>query len=134
MLRCTERDKKLIIKCGLCRWLTTTQVGRLYFPGATANAVQKRLRKLVEEGYLRSYREGLLSEALHAPGPKAKAVFEEKSVEYAGASEVPRQVAHTFPPAINVPFTVARSSVDSAIVAERKTGAFVGVGRSSLIA
>jgi hypothetical protein len=94
MLRCTERDKKLIVKCGLCRWLTTTQVGRLYFPGATANAVQKRLRKLVEVGYLRSYREGLLSEALHAPGPKAKSVFEEKRVEYAGASEIPRQVAH----------------------------------------
>jgi hypothetical protein len=94
MLRCTERDKKLIIKCGLCRWLTTTQVGRLYFPGATANAVQKRLRKLAESGYLRSYREGLLSEALHAPGPKAKAVFEEKRVEYLGASEVPRQIAH----------------------------------------
>lgn len=94
MLRCTERDKKLIVKCGLCRWLTTTQIGRLYFPGATANAVQKRLRKLVEAGYLRSYREGLLSEALHAPGPKAKAVFEEKSLEYVGASEIPRQVAH----------------------------------------
>jgi Replication-relaxation len=94
MLRCTERDKKLIVKCGLCHWLTTTQVGRLYFPAATANAVQKRIRKLVEAGYLRSYREGLLSEALHAPGPKAKTVFEEKSVEYAGASEVPRQVAH----------------------------------------
>jgi len=94
MLRCTERDKKLIVKCGLCRWLTTTQAGRSYFPGATANAVQKRLRKLVEAGYLRSHRESLLSEALHAPGPKAKAIFEEKGVEYAGASDVPRQVAH----------------------------------------
>src|SRR5207302_6999702 len=57
MIRCTERDKKLIVKCGLCRWLTTTQIHRLYFPGATVNAVQKRLRKLAEAGYLRTYRE-----------------------------------------------------------------------------
>ena len=94
MLRCTERDKKLIVKCGICRWLTTTQIGRLYFPGASANAVQKRLRKLAEGGYLRTHREGLLSEALHAPGPKAKAVYEERGLEYPGPSEVSRQVAH----------------------------------------
>lgn len=94
MLRCTERDKKLVVKCGVCRWLTTTQIGRLYFPDATANAVQKRLRKLAEEGYLRTHREGLLSEALHAPGPKARAVFEERGLAYPGPSEVPRQVEH----------------------------------------
>jgi Replication-relaxation len=58
------------------------------------NAVQKRLRKLVEAGYLRSYRESLLTEALHAPGPKAKAVFEENGMDYSGPNEVPRQAAH----------------------------------------
>src|ERR1700687_3351641 len=65
MLRCTERDKSLIVKCTLCRWLTTTQIQRLYFPRATVNAVQKRLRKLADAGYLRMHREGILSEALH---------------------------------------------------------------------
>src|SRR4029077_13891659 len=34
------------------------------------------------------------SEGLHAPGPKARAIFEERSLEYPGASEVPRQDAH----------------------------------------
>jgi hypothetical protein len=94
MLRCTERDKKLIMKCGLCRWLTTTQIQRLYFPGATVNAVQKRLRKLGEEGYLRTHREGILSEALHAAGPKARALFEENGLEYVGGNDISRQIEH----------------------------------------
>jgi Replication-relaxation len=94
MLRCTERDKKLIVKCGLCRWLTTTQIQRLYFPQATVNAVQKRLRKLTEAGYLRTHREGMLSEALHTAGPKGKVIFEEKGLEYTGGVEVSRQIAH----------------------------------------
>ncbi len=94
MLRCTERDKKLIVKCSLCRWLTTTQIQRLYFPGATVNAVQKRLRKLAEEGYLRTHREGILSETLHAAGPKAKAIFEANGLEYIGGNDVSRQIEH----------------------------------------
>ncbi len=94
MLRLTERDKSLIVKSSLCRWLTTSQVQRLYFPAATVNAVQKRLRKLSEAGYLRIYREDLLSEAIHTVGPKGKAVAEGKGVEAAAGSEVPRQIAH----------------------------------------
>src|SRR6267154_1465468 len=84
MLRSTERDKKLIVKCGLCRWLTTTQIHRLYFPRATLNAVQKRLRKLTETGYLRTHREGVFSEALHAPGPQGKVILEEMNLACPG--------------------------------------------------
>jgi hypothetical protein len=94
MLRCTERDKSLIVKCGLCRWLTTTQIQRLYFPRATLNAVQKRLRKLAEAGYLRMHREDILSEALHAAGPKGRIILEEKGLEPCGGNEVSRQIAH----------------------------------------
>jgi len=93
MLRCMERDKKLIVKCGLCRWLTTTQVQRLYFPSASVSAVQKRLRKLDEGGFLRTHREGILSEALHTAGPKARAIFEENGLEYIG-NDVSRQIDH----------------------------------------
>jgi hypothetical protein len=94
MLRCTERDKSLIVKSNLCRWLTTRQIQRLYFPRATVNAVQKRLRKLTEAGYLRTHREDAFSEALHSAGPKGRAVLEEKGLEYSGAADVPRQIAH----------------------------------------
>src|ERR1039457_3875477 len=94
MLRCTDRDKRLIVKCGLCRWLTTTQIQRLYFPQATVNAVQKRLRKLAEAGYLRTHRESIFSESLHSTGPKGKVIFEEKGLEYTGGNDVSRQIAH----------------------------------------
>src|SRR5204862_7819667 len=50
------------------------------------------------------------------------------------ATKIPRQVAQTFPPALNVPSTVARSPVRSTTLAERKIESFVGVGRSNLIA
>jgi hypothetical protein len=93
MLRFTERDRKLIVKCAMCRWLTTTQIQRLYFGRATLNAVQKRLRKLAEEGYLRTHREQILSEALHTAGPKGRVVLEEEGCgEF--ASDIPKQASH----------------------------------------
>lgn len=94
MLRLTERDRALIIKCSLCRYLTTNQIQRFYFPRATGNAVQKRLWKLSEEGYLRIYREDLMSENFHSVGPTGKAIVEEKGLDAVVGSEVPRQIAH----------------------------------------
>jgi Replication-relaxation len=94
MLRLTERDKALIAKCSVCRWLSTSQLQRLYFPGATLNAVQKRLRKLSDEGFLRAHREDLLSEAIHTVGPKGKTIVEGRGIDDAVTAEVPRQVAH----------------------------------------
>src|SRR6267154_5808460 len=92
--RITQRDVRLLAKLGVCRWLTTTQVKRLYFPEATLNAVQKRLRKLSDAGYLRSHREHLTAEAVHALGPKGKPLVEEKGVEAAVSGEVPQQLEH----------------------------------------
>src|SRR5439155_20889219 len=93
-LRLTERDRRMLAKCAVCRWLTTAQVKRLYFADATLNAVQKRLRKLSEAGYLRSHQEHPTAEAIHAVGPKGKPLIEEKGVEVAVGGEVPRQVEH----------------------------------------
>src|SRR5712692_3333205 len=92
--RITERDVRLLAKLGVCRWLTTTQVKRLYFPRATLNAVQKRLRKLSDAGYLRSHREHLTAEAIHAVGPKGKSLVEEKGIGVTLDGEVPRQLEH----------------------------------------
>src|SRR5437879_4379652 len=93
-VKLTERDRRMLVKCAVCRWLTTDQVKRLYFAEATLNAVQKRLRKLSEAGYLRSYREHPTAEAIHAVGPKGKTLVEEKGVEVALGGEIPRQVEH----------------------------------------
>ncbi len=92
--RITERDVRLLVKLGVCRWLTTTQIKRLYFPEATLNAVQKRLRKLSDAGYLRSHREHLTAEAMHAVGPKGKPLVEEKGIGVTLSHEVPAQLEH----------------------------------------
>ncbi len=94
MLRLTERDRSLIVKCSLCRWLSTSQIQRLYFPRATVNAVQKRLRKLSDDGYLRCHRENQMSEAIYAVGPKGKPLVEGKGIEVAVGNDVPKQLDH----------------------------------------
>src|SRR5437879_8546032 len=91
--RLTGRDLRMLVKCAICRWLTTGQIQRLYFPRATLNAVQKRLRKLSDAGYLRSYREHPTAEAVHAVGPKGKPLVEEKGVEASVSAEV-QQLEH----------------------------------------
>jgi hypothetical protein len=92
--RITERDVRLLAKLGVCRWLTTTQVKCLYFPEATLNAVQKRLRKLSDAGYVRSHREHLTAEAMHAVGPKGKPLVEERGIGVTLSHEVPAQLEH----------------------------------------
>src|SRR6266566_2907656 len=94
MIRLTERDRRMLMKCAVCRWLTTDQIRRVYFPEASLNAVQKRLRKLSEAGYLRSHQEHPTAEAIHAIGPKGKPLVEEEGVEVAVGADVPRQVEH----------------------------------------
>ena len=49
-VRLTDRDVRMLAKCAVCRWLMTAQIHKLYFPDATLNAVQKRLRKLSVHG------------------------------------------------------------------------------------
>ncbi len=93
-VRVTERDVRMLVKCALCRWLTTDQLRHLYFPKATLNAVQKRLRKLADAGYLRSYRDHPTAESIHAVGPKGKPLVEEKGVNVMVGGDVPSQLEH----------------------------------------
>src|SRR5437899_6661118 len=93
-VRPTDRDVRILTRLALARWLTTAQIQRLYFPEATLNAVQKRLRKLSDAGYLRSYREHPTSEAVHAVGPKGKPLVEEKGIEITLTADVPKQLDH----------------------------------------
>ncbi len=92
-LRLTDRDLKLLAKCAICRWLSTSQIQRLYFHKASLNAVQKRLRKLTDEGCLRSYRENQMAEAVYTIGPKGRPLIEEKGIEVA-VGDVPKQLEH----------------------------------------
>jgi hypothetical protein len=93
-VRPTDRDVRILCRLAVARWLTTVQIRRAYFPEATLNAVQKRLRKLSDAGYLRSHREHPTAEAVHAVGPKGKRLVEERGIAVALGEEVPRQLEH----------------------------------------
>src|SRR5712692_10295413 len=93
-LRLTERDTKLLAKCALCRWLSTSQIQQLYFPKASLNAVQKRLRKLSDDGYLRCHRENQMAAAIYSVGPKGRPLLEEEGLEVAAGNDVPKQLDH----------------------------------------
>lgn len=90
----TDRDVRMLVKCALCRWLTTDQLKRMYFADATLSAVQKRLRKLADARFLRSHREHPTAESIHMVGPKGKPLVEERGVEVAATGEVPGQIEH----------------------------------------
>lgn len=93
-VRLTDRDVQILVKCAVCRWLTTAQIQRLYFKNATLNAVQKRLRKLADSGHLRSNREHATAEAIHSVGPKGRLLIEEKGIDVAQTGEVPGHIEH----------------------------------------
>jgi len=93
-LRLSERDIRVLCKCAISKWLTTSQLARLYFPQVTPDAVRKSLRRLVEAGYLVVHREHQMAEALHGLGPKGKALLEAKGIAAEVTRKPPRQIEH----------------------------------------
>jgi hypothetical protein len=73
-MRLTTRDKELLRKIQSCRWLTTSQIRRVFFPDATLDAVRKRLRKLNESQYLHSFQAAPMSEMIHGVGKPPKTI------------------------------------------------------------
>jgi len=93
-VRLSERDLRVLAKCAVCRWLTTSQLQRLYFPHVTPDAVSKSLRRLHNAGYLVSHREHRMAEALYGVGRNAKPLLEAKGLTVEIARTPPRQIAH----------------------------------------
>ena len=93
-VRLSERDLRLLAKCAVCRWLTTSQLQRVYFPHVTPDAVRKSLRRLHDAGYLTSHREHRMAEALYGVGRNAKPLLEAKGLTVELARTPPRQIAH----------------------------------------
>lgn len=61
----TPRDRELFGLLSRARWLTTSQVQRALWPGKSANAVAKRMKRLGVGGYVRSIRPGMTEECWH---------------------------------------------------------------------
>jgi hypothetical protein len=72
MTTITKRDEQLFIKLNQALWLTTSQIGRYFFPDKAANAINKRMRKLAKEGYLYPDRKSSTEELLYRLTTKSK--------------------------------------------------------------
>src|SRR5581483_8211617 len=93
-LRLSERDRRIITKCAVAKWLTTSQLQRLYFPNVTPDAVRKSLRRLVDGGYLAAHREHQMAEQVHGVGAKGKALLEPKGIAAEVLRSPPRNIEH----------------------------------------
>src|SRR5437016_6307999 len=73
-MRLTERDKEILRKLQRCKWLTTSQIQRVFFPDAALDPVRKRMRKLAHAKYLQSFRQHHMAEMLHGLGKPPKQI------------------------------------------------------------
>ena len=71
-MRLTARDRRILTKLAAARWLSTTQIASLCFPGVTVEMARRRLRLLAEEQYTVSRQVNQMAEALHTMGSKGK--------------------------------------------------------------
>ena len=76
----TVRDRELFNLLAKARWLSTSQVRRRFFPDVSANAVNKRLRKLTQAGYLYRVRPGLTAECFYRLAQKARGLCPDQSI------------------------------------------------------
>jgi hypothetical protein len=89
-MRLMPRDIKLFAKLNECQWLSTSQIQRVMFEGVSLNAVNKRMRKLINDGYVYAARCSRFEEYYFRLKPKARRVLEsEYGIQNAG-SEVGR--------------------------------------------
>ncbi len=94
MVKLTKRDVRLLVKLNASRWLATRQVHAFIFPGTNITAVRRRLRKLTQEGYVRSIRPHHEAEAFHTVGPKGAALLEARGKKVAREQTLPKQLGH----------------------------------------
>src|SRR5690242_18230657 len=93
-LQLSNRDLRVLVKCAVCKWLSTSQLHRLCYPDVSPDAVRKSLRRLAEAKYLASNRANRMTEALHALGPKGKAVLAAKGFHRVPSRIPPQQLEH----------------------------------------
>src|SRR5439155_26969938 len=74
----TKRCLDILSLLAAARWLTTRQLHRRFFAGATTDAARKRLRALEQEKYIFRYRENRMTESLITLGIEGKRVIEKQ--------------------------------------------------------
>lgn len=94
----TPRDLQLLRKLNAAGWLTTRQIQRRFFPGVSANAVCKRLRKLIDGKYIGMARHNSTECALYRLAGQGKLALVEHfnldAEEINMPTQVPRKLEH----------------------------------------
>src|SRR5689334_19176703 len=92
--RITPRDDQILELLGRARWLTTDQLRAKFFPSKSANAVNKRMRILVDDGLLRSVRPGMTAQCWFRLGSAGVVRLENKGSAVAVPRRLPVQLTH----------------------------------------
>ena len=98
LVEITERDVRLFQKLNAAGWLTTQQIQNYFFPGKSANAVSKRLRKLVAGKYVAIVRLSSTEPALYRLAGQGKLALIEHSEldekDITIPNQLPRKIGH----------------------------------------
>ena len=90
-MRITKRDIRIMQKVNQCRWLSTTQLKRLFFPDTTLRAVNKRLKILVDTKYLFAHQPSPTHEIYFRLGHMGKTYLIENSNFNSATIHLPRK-------------------------------------------
>lgn len=94
-MKVTDRDRRLIAKLAVARWLTTRQMSTLCFPGLSLEMARRRIRVLREARYIRSVQTNAMAEALHTLGPRAMELLaQERAAGTRLERAIPRNLTH----------------------------------------
>ncbi len=94
MTKLTSRDRKILRTVGACQVLGTSQVHRWHFLNVSLNMAQKRLRKLVEAGYLDAVETKVCTDNLVILGREGQRQLQQQGWNVELKKEIPKDLAH----------------------------------------
>jgi hypothetical protein len=94
MTKLTSRDWKILRTVAACQVLDTSQVHRWHFLNVSLNMAQKRLRKLVEAGYLDAVETKVCADNLLVLGKEGQRQLQQQGWDIEMKKELPRDLAH----------------------------------------
>src|SRR6266849_6364864 len=94
MTKLTNRDRKLMRTIAACQVLATSQVHRWHFGNVSLNMAQKRLRKLVEAGYLDSLETKVCTDNLVVLGKEGERQLQQHGWNVELKKDLPKDLAH----------------------------------------
>jgi hypothetical protein len=94
MTKLTSRDRRILRTIAACQILDTSQVHRWHFGNVSLNMAQKRLRKLVEAGYLNAIETKVCTGNLLILGREGQRQLQQHGWNVELKKEIPKDLAH----------------------------------------